>query len=112
MKESFKHFVTKGNSKLVIILETYKDVYLNDLICGDDFKRGLKNGKIELLKLNDNLTFKQQLYHFSLSDTMIVRIEQDKEQHSAVCSLNQKDIYDSANNVFNKIEAIAEKAVC
>lgn len=112
LKESFKHFVTKGNSKLVIILETYKDVYLNDLICGDDFKRGLKNGKIELLKLNDNLTFKQQLYHFSLSDTMIVRIEQDKEQHSAVCSLNQKDIYDSANNVFNKIEAIAEKAVC
>lgn len=112
LKESFEHFITKDNSKLIIILETYKDEYLKDLIYGDDFKRGLKNGKIELLKLNDKLTFKQQLYHFSLSDTMIVRIEQDKEQHSAVCSLNQKDIYDSVNNVFNKIEAIAEKAIC
>ena len=99
-------------SYIITILETYKDEYLKDLIYGDDFKRGLKNGKIELLKLNDKLTFKQQLYHFSLSDTMIVRIEQDKEQHSAVCSLNQKDIYDSVNNVFNKIEAIAEKAIC
>ena len=112
LQESFEKFITKDGNKLTIILETYKDEYLQDLICGDDFKRGLKNGKIELLKLNDKLTFKHQLYHFSLSDTMIVRIEQDKEQHSAVCSLNQKNIYDSANNVFNNIEAIAEKVVC
>lgn len=112
LQESFKTFLSKDNSKMVIILETYKKEYLKDLISVEDFQKGLMDGKIELFKLSNSLTFKQQLYHFSLSDTMIVRLEQDKEQHSAVCSLNQKDIYESANSAFDKIEAIGEKIVC
>lgn len=112
LQESFKTFLSKDNSKMVIILETYKKEYLKDLISVEDFQKGLMDGKIELFKLSNSLTFKQQLYHFSLSDTMIVRLEQDKEQHSAVCSLNQKDIYESANSTFDKIEAIGEKIVC
>lgn len=112
LQESLKNFLVKDNSKMTIVLETYKEEYLKDLICPDDFTKGLKEGKIELFKLNDKLTFKKQLYHFSFSDTMIVRMEQDKEQHSAVCSLNQEEIFNSANGIFDKIEAIAEKVVC
>lgn len=109
LNSSFKQFIQKTYTTLTIVFESFKKEYLKDLICNDDFFFGIKNNKIHLLKLNDNLTLKRQINHFSFSDSNIVRLEQDKEKHSAICSLNQSDISNLAKETFDKIISIAEK---
>jgi len=96
---SLSSFLIKEDSKLIIIFENFKKDYLKDLIVSETFLQGIKDKKILLFKLKDNLKDKKNLNHFSISDKKIVRVEQDKEQHNAVCTIN----YEESNRVFNII---------
>lgn len=112
IKESLKAFLEKESSSISIIFENFKEDYLKDLILPDEFKLGIRKGKISLYKLDDSLTLKKQMNHFSVSDSKIVRLEQDKEQHSAICTLNHQGIYDMAVKSFTTILSVAEPVTC
>jgi hypothetical protein len=108
LRSSLSSFLEQDNAQLIIIFESYQESYLNDLICKEDFFSGVEQGKIRLYKLEDGLPFKNELDHFSLSDALIVRLEDDKEEHTAFCSINQDLIYNRAKDTFFRIRHIAD----
>ncbi len=87
LTDSIKRFLKKENAVFNVIFENYKKEYLNDLIC-DELSDGIREGKINLYQLDDKLPNKEDLYHFAYTDSKIIRLEQDKEQHNAICTIN------------------------
>lgn len=104
---SFNNFIQQSNSSFNVIFESDNEDYSKDLICKELFLEGIENEKIHVYKLDDNLSFKQDLYHFSYTNSQIVRLEEDKIKHSAICTINDVAIYDSAKNSFSKLLLLA-----
>lgn len=109
LSNSFRKFLNKESAKLSIILESYSINVLNDLICKDLFIDKLRDGKIVLYRLNDNFSFKSDINHFCFSDTRIVRFEEDKMKHSAICVFNNEEYSNMMKKNFEKLETIAIK---
>jgi len=109
LSSSLKSFFAKEDSKLTIILERYDSSFFDDLIDIDLFKENVNKGRLLLYKLDDNFTFKKKLSHFASSDKKIVRLEQDKEEHSAVCIINDEKMLDSSRSMFNKLVKVATR---
>lgn len=107
LKSSLKSFFAKEDSSLSVIMENYEDVFLSDLIDENLFKENAAKGRLKLYKLSDNFTFKKKLSHFSSCDLKLVRLEQDKEEHSAVCIINDEKLSDSSKIMFNKLVSVA-----
>ena len=103
MKNNFDSFLKKDKCIFNIIFEHYDSKYMEDLIFLDFFESGLKSRKIRMFKLPNNLKDKNFLEHFTVSDAKIVRLEYDKEQHSAICSINNDKFFNRANEAFNRI---------
>lgn len=106
--ESLISFLNKEDVSLNIIFESYDDKYFEDLICRDEFLKGIEKNKIRLYKLDNSLSFKKYIYHFSYTDSQIVRLEQDKMKHSAICTIKDTDIYKSAKDNFEKLLTLAK----
>ena len=107
ISRSLDLFLNKDDVQFNIIVETYKEEYLNDLICGEAFSLGIREKKINLFKLKDD-SFKNKFDHFTVSDAKLVRLEEDKDKHIAICSLNHDDIYHRAKTSFLKMMSISE----
>lgn len=100
---SLKSFFDKKGSKLSVIMENFEEGFLDDLIDENLFKENVAKGQLLLYSLNDGFTFKSKLSHFSSSDQKIVRLEQDKEEHSAVCIINDNEMSESSNSMFDML---------
>lgn len=105
--ESFHNFMQKEDVSMNIIFESYEDDYLKDLIFLDDFLIGVSEKKIHLYKLSDDFAYKNDLYHFTYTDKRIVRFEQDKLQHSAICTINELAYFESISRNFDLLKKIA-----
>ena len=102
-----RSFFEKKDARLNVILENYDPSYLDDLIDAPLFKENVEKGSLKICKLDDSFTFKKKLSHFSSSDKNIVRLEQDKIEHSAVCILNDENLQESSKKLFNKLSEVA-----
>lgn len=105
MYDSFDAFLSDKEKKLRIILENSVpfSAFKEDLVLKDIFVKGLEEKQIELRALGDDLTFKEGLNHFTFTDSQIVRIEQDKIQHSAICTMNEDKYFNSIKSTFDNL---------
>lgn len=102
--KAFNQFAEKESSKLEIIFENYDPLFYDDLIVDSHiFRDSMKSGKISLSYLENRLSFKNLLSHYSVSDTDIMRFEQDKSSHSAICVINDDEICTKLRDNFSII---------
>lgn len=83
-----KDFINKENRKLNIIIESDNFKCCDDLIDDNVFFKGIREKKIVIKRLNHNVIMSQLVSHFVYSDTGISRIENNKKNHSGICSMN------------------------
>lgn len=102
MNESLRSFLAKDDTRLTIIVENYTPELLKDVVV-NDFTEAVKSGKVELRMLEDELSFKRVLNHFTVTDSKIIRAEQSKEQHNAVCTMNNNAYYQRIDELFDKL---------
>lgn len=107
MNESLRTFLLKKDTRLIIVIENYNPKLLDDIV-EQNFITAIRNGKVELRKLNENLSFKKILNHFTVTDSKIIRAEQSKEEHSAICTMNSDAHYQIINASFNKLYSLSE----
>ena len=109
--ESFHNFMQKEGVSMNIIFESFENEYLKDIIFSEDFLIGISEKKINLYKLSDDFAFKNDLYHFTYTDKGVVRFEQDKLQHSAICTINEPSYYESISRNFALLKKIARPII-
>jgi len=110
MHRSFERFLSDSNKKIHIILEkkvSFPDLE-KDLVKKELFMAALDKKQIELNVLGDNLTSKEGLSHFTFTDTQIVRIEQNKVEHSAICTMNEESYFDRIDAIFRSLSRFSE----
>ena len=108
--KSFEKFLNKKRSSLFIILEKSINKCWNDLICEAQFLKYMNEGKIKVSYLPDYFTYKEGFDHYSFTNTNILRLEEDKIQHNAVCICNGESYIDTLNSNFDLLKKIAEPA--
>ena len=108
MSESLRTFLAKDDTHLTIIVENYTPELLKDVVV-DEFAEAVKNGQVELRQLGDDLSFKKVLNHFTVTDSKIVRAEQSKEEHSAVCTMHDDAYYQMIDRSFDKLYLLSNQ---
>ena len=95
LKEHLEHsldgFLSRAESRLRILFESYSSEYKSDLISEENMKKANLNKKLLMKVLPEDLKIRKSIDHFTVSDTEIYRFEDDKEQHSALCSFNNTE---------------------
>lgn len=107
--ESFRNFVLKQDACLHIIFEYEDREFREKLLDKDAFCDAELDGKIKVFFLNERLSFKNQISHFCVTDSDIMRFEQDKETHSAICSIHDKESCENLRGNFHILESYADK---
>lgn len=100
LKESLDGFLGREDTRLNILFESYSTGYKNDLISGEKMKNALADKKLSMRVLPEDLKIRKTLDHFTVSDSGIYRFEDDKEQHSALCSFNDTESSTKLHNNF------------
>lgn len=108
MSESLRTFLAKDDTHLTIIVENYTPELLKDVVV-DEFAEAVKRGQVELRQLGDDLSFKKVLNHFTVTDSKIVRAEQSKEEHSAVCTMHDDAYYQMIDRSFDKLYLLSNQ---
>lgn len=109
LADAIVHFVNDGNRKLMIVVEHFNKSHLNDLICPEAIGLGRNIGSIEIRALRDDTVMRQNLGHFSFcASPNIVRLEQDKVSHTAICAVNREDDTGIFDSMFNSLWKLAE----
>ena len=88
LKTSLDGFLAREGAHLNILFESYFSDYQNDLILIEKMRKASNEKKLSMKVLPEDLKIRKSLDHFTISDTEIYRFEDDKEQHSALCSFN------------------------
>jgi hypothetical protein len=88
LKTSLDGFLGREGAHLNILFESYFSDYQNDLILIEKMRKASNEKKLSMKVLPEDLKIRKSLDHFTISDTEIYRFEDDKEQHSALCSFN------------------------
>lgn len=107
--EKIEEFSKKPNASLDIIVENYPKEGFNDIHQQQLFVEMQHKGILTVSCLPDDLGFKETIRHFSLSSSCIVREEQDKNTHSALCVINDKDFLNDYQKSFNTIKELSHK---
>lgn len=100
LKESLDCFLGREDTRLNILFESYSTEYKNGLISYEKMRNALVDKKLLMKVLPENLKIRKTLDHFTVSDTGIYRFEDDKEQHSALCSFNDTESSTKLQNNF------------
>lgn len=114
LKEAIEHFLQNGSNRLRIVLERYKASYTEDLIENTFISRGIRQKTIQIRTLSDSTLMKDNIDHFSFcTQPNVSRIEQDKENRSALCAVRLDDgNIKSLRQVFVSLWNIAEPILC
>lgn len=107
--DKISEFSNKPNACLDIIVENYPKDGFNDIDNSDLFKQMQEQGILTVSCLPDDLKFKETIPHFSFSSSCIVRQEQDKNNHSALCVINEKDFLNDSQRLFNAIKGLSTR---
>lgn len=105
--EKITAFAKKANACLDIIVENYPQGGFKDIHQQELFTNMQEQGIMTLSCLPDGLRFKETIPHFSFSSSCIVREEQDKNTHSALCVINDRDFLNDSQNLFNAIKDLS-----
>lgn len=112
VKKSLQDFINKPEAVLNIYFEKFDNTYLEDLIDEDLFKKGMKQKKIRLFKLDDRLFLKSGIAHTSITDSNIIRVERNPEMHEAICAINaSKDLISPVKETFAIMESVREEVI-
>lgn len=105
---NLKDFLAKEDSCINIIFESFDNSYLNDLLIPDVIYREMQNGKINCYMLDENLDIKKDISHFSYTSyPPIVRLEDDKMKHTALCIIKNEKYTSDAECSFQKLLKVA-----
>lgn len=88
LQESLDGFLTREGTRLNILFETYSSSYMSDLVSKESMHVAIAKEKLKMRVLPEDFALRKTLDHFSVSDKGMFRFEDDKEQHSAICSFN------------------------
>ena len=101
LKKSLDSFLLRECTKLNILFESYSNSYAIDLVSNDAMKEAELKGKLRLKALPESLLQRKLLDHFTVTDRGMYRFEDDKEQHSAICSFNNEKNSSKLQQNFN-----------
>lgn len=108
MQNALRAYLHDGNKRLRVILEQKpeNENFLGSFILDkNEWENALGNKSLEINYLPGYLSSKKMLNHFSFTeDGRISRLEQDRDQHSAVCILNPKDGNKYLMGAFKKLK--------
>lgn len=108
MKDVLTDYIVENKSMLRVVLEKApeNDDFLDSLIIDKKmWLDAIRDQRVEISYLPEYLYSKKMLNHFSFTeDGRISRFEQDKEKHSAVCTLNPKDRNKYLAGAFKKLK--------
>lgn len=90
MIAALEEFVERTDVKLNIIVENYYEAIFSDFISYKVFRDGIISGKITIRKLN-KIAASQNLSHCVYTDTRVVRIEENREEHSGMFLANMSE---------------------
>ncbi len=106
-KEKLNEFAGHENNSLEIVVENYPENGFCDFKFKDILSKMLEAKKLKLYKLGDSITFKEEIPHFTLASACFVRVEQDKENHSALCAINNEELMNSSEIFYSKLKEFA-----
>lgn len=111
LQHAMARFLARDSAKLNIILEKRQEKIPDDLIFGSEFIDAIKNEKVRISYLRDDLVF-EGLSHFSFADK-IIRMEKDMREHSAICAVNPpKESFDNLRSHFENLETVTADLYC
>lgn len=91
MIEALGAFTQRPDVKLNIIVENYTDTLSRDFISPGVFADGIRNGRIDIRRLDKTSVVAEGMTHCVYTDTRSVRIEENKEEHSGLFLANMSD---------------------
>lgn len=101
LKASLDKFLSREDTRLNILFESYSSDYKDDLVSYEKMKDANMAKKLTMRVLPEDLKIRKSLDHFTVSDTGIYRFEDDKEKHSALCSFNDQESSSKLKNNFH-----------
>ena len=107
--EKIQDFSKKPNASLDIIVENYPKEGFHDFHEQQLFVEMQNRGILTVSCLPDDLGFKETIPHFAFSSSCIVREEQDKNSHSALCTINDKEFLNDSQKLFHIIKDLSNK---
>lgn len=106
-EEKLNEFAAHENNSFEIVVENYPEDGFRDFKFKDILSKMLEAKKLKLYKLGDSITFKEEIPHFTFASACFVRVEQDKESHSALCAINNEELMSSSEIFYSKLKEFA-----
>lgn len=101
LKKSLDNFMMRESTKLNILFESYSESYAQDMVSPETMRKSEECKKLSMKVLSESLMQRKDLDHFTVSDAGIYRFEDDKDQHSAICSFNNEKNTSKLQQNFN-----------
>lgn len=110
---SLRKFLSRSNSRINLIVKTFKKTFIDDVIETKIFKNGIKNGQIKIFEIKDKRVAVDAVPHFSFTEKKIVRMEQNMEQRSGLCAVNIPDtLKTTLENNFKILLSVSKLVDC
>ncbi|MEZ3549730.1 MAG: hypothetical protein K1W02_03215 [Muribaculaceae bacterium] len=110
MSYALQEFLSYDDSHIDIILEDFKDEYLDDLIIPR--RIFLSKLGLDLFYLPEYIGNKKEIPHITYTDDdrKMVRIELDPQKHEAICKIGTSPDMLSPDDSFNKLKELSRRA--
>lgn len=106
-EKKLNEFASEANNSFEIVVEKYPEDGFRDFKFKDILSNMLETKILKLYKLGDSITFKEEIPYFTFASACFVRVEQDKESHSALCAINNEELMNSSEIFYSKLKEFA-----